>query len=67
MTFSILILKKKYKYIVNSILLDVFSLQGKLRNHRNVFGHSAVEKYPVGNVLHFIIFLLLLIFVSIIW
>jgi len=29
------------------LLLDNFSLQGKLRNHRFVFGYSVAEKYIV--------------------
>jgi len=27
--------------------LDIFPMQGKLRNHRDVFGYTAVEKYLV--------------------
>jgi len=42
-------------------ILDIFALQlqGKLRNHRYVFGYGAVEKYYL--VRFYIFFLLLLL------
>jgi len=30
------------------MLLDIFSLQGKLRNHRCVLEYGTLEKYPVA-------------------
>jgi len=32
-------------FMYESMPLDIFSLQGKSRNHRYIFGHGAVEKY----------------------
>jgi len=41
--------------IISNMLLEIFPLQGKLRNHRHyVFGCSAVDKRLVGSMLHFV-------------
>jgi len=36
-------------FVISSMPLDIFPLQGRLRNHRYVFGYSAVENDLVGS------------------